>query len=232
MLSLFYIVLVIAITTVGLLIFMLFRRRVSLSIFRARGYFGIGLCVLALLALIGCGAAVGIWGQQYRTAPDKLTDIQYESVADWIDEYASHTKRLERSYRRGVHFLERIENNTLSYQEALYEIDRMTDKALVLKNSFIVQEIPKELPPALSHRMTKMVSTDTKSYEAHLRLLLSVRDELESGAEKTPNHRISAEDKKKIRLLMLDQLPAYTDTHVQLYALKRDVSDTYRPKRD
>ena len=39
------------------------------------------------------------------------------------------------------------------------------------------------------------------------------------------------EDRKKIRLLMLDQLPAYTDTNVRLYALKRDIDDTYRPKR-
>ena len=232
MLSLFYIVLVIAITAVGLLIFMLFRRRISLSIFRARGYFGIGMCILALLALIGCGAAVGILGQQYRTAPDKLTDIQYEAVTDWVDEYASYTKRLERSYRRTVYLLERIEQNGLSYQASLYEVDRLTDNALLLKNGFIVQELPRELPPTLAHRMTKMVTTDTKSYEAYLRLLLSVREELEHGAKISPNRRVTKEDVKKIRLLILDQLPAYTDTNVRLYTLKRDIDDTYRPKRD
>ena len=231
MLSLFYIVLVIAITAIGLLIFLLFRRRISLSIFRARGYFGIGLCVLALLALIGCGAAVGIWGEQYRTAPDKLTDVEYEAVADWIDEYASYTKRLERSYRRTAHFSDRVEHDGLSYQAALYEVDRLTDKALVLKNGFIMQKVPSKLPPALAHRMTKMAATDTKSYEAYLRLLLSVRDELEHGAKASPNRPVSKEDRKKIRLLMLDQLPAYTDTNVRLYALKRDIDDTYRPKR-
>lgn len=232
MLSLFYIVLVIAITAVGLLIFMLFRRRISLSIFRARGYFGIGLCVLALLALIGCGAAVGIWGEQHRSAPDKLTDVQYEAVSDWIDEYASHTKRLERSYRRTVHFLNRIERDGLSYRAARYEVDRLMDKALLLKNSFLVQEVPKQLSPVLTRRMTKMVTTDTKSYEAYLRLLLSIREELDLGAKEMPHRRVSGEDIKKIRLLILDQLPAYTDTNVRLYTLKRDIDDTYRPKRD
>ena len=232
MLSLFYIVLVIAIVAVGLLIFMLFRRRVSLTIFRARGYVGIGVCILAFIALIGCGAAVGFWGQQQRSAPDKLTDVQYESVADWIDEYASHTKRLERSYRRSVHFLDRVEHDGLSYREAIYEVDRLTDNALVLKNSFIVQEVPKDLPPVLTHRMTKMVTTDTKSYEAYLRLLLSIREELELGGEESPHRLVSDEDVRKIRLLMLDQLPAYTDTNVRLYAFKRDVNDTYRLKRD
>ena len=231
MLSLFYIVLVIAISAVGLLIFLLFRRRISLSIFRARGYFGIGICVLALLALIGCGAAVGIWGQQYRTAPDKLTDVQYEAVADWIDEYASYAKRLERSYRRCVHFLDRVEHDDLSYQAALYEVDRLTDNALALKNGFIMHKVPTELPPALVHRMTKMTTTDTKSHEAYLRLLLSVREELERGAKGSPKRIVSKEDKKKLRLLILDQLPAYTDTNVRLYALKRDIDDTYRPKR-
>ncbi|MBQ5745526.1 MAG: hypothetical protein IIV84_00950 [Selenomonadales bacterium] len=231
MLSLFYIVLVIAISAVGLLIFLLFRRRISLSIFRARGYFGIGICVLALLALIGCGAAVGIWGEHHRTAPDKLTDIQYETVTDWIDEYASYTKRLERSYRRTAHFLDRVESDALSYQAALYEVDRLTDKALVLKNGFVMQKVPSDLPPALVHRMTKMTTTDTKAYEAYLRLLLSVREELESGAKTSPNRIVSKEDKKKLRLLILDQLPAYTDTHVRLHVLKRDIDDTYRPNR-
>ncbi len=232
MLSLFYVVLVIAITAVGLLLFLLFRRRVSLSIFRARGYFGIGLCVLALLALIGCGAVVGIWGEHDRNTPDKLTAVQYEAVTDWIDEYASYTKRLERSYRRTAHFLDRLEEDRMSYQSALYEVDHMTDKSLMLKNSFIMQEVPKQLPPTLTHRMTKMVSVDTKSHEAHLQLLLSVREELERGAKLTPNRRVSSDDRKKIRLLILDRLPAYTDTNVRLYTLKRDIDDTYRPKRN
>ncbi len=232
MLSLFYIVLVIAITAVGLLFFMLFRRRVSLTIFRARGYSGIIVCALAFIALIGCGAAVGIWGDRHRSTPDRLTDVQYEAVADWIDEYASHTKRLERSYRRTVHFLDRIEQNGLSYREALYEVDRLTDSVLALKNSFIVQKVPKELPPVLAHRMTKMTTTDTKSYEAYLRLLLSIREDLELGSEEAPYRQVSDEDIKKIRLLILDQLPAYTDTNVRLYTLKRDVNDIYRPKRD
>lgn len=231
MLSLFYIVLVIAISAVGLLIFLLFRRRMSLSIFRARGYLGIGMCILAMVALIGCGAAVGIWGEQYRNAPDKMTEVQYESVIDWTDEYASYTKRLERSYRRTAHFADRIEQDKLSYQAALYEVDRLTDKALILKNGFILLKVPTDLPPTLAHRMTKMISTDTKSYEAYLRLLLSVRQELEQGAKTSPDRTVSAETKKNIRLLILDQLPAYTDTNVRLYALKRDIDDTYRPKR-
>lgn len=232
MLSLFYIVLVIALTSVGLLFYMLFRRRISLTIFRARGYLGVSLFALLFITLIGCATAVGFWGSETRTEPNRITDTQYAQLTDYLDEYASHTERLERSYQSVLRLAARIDEDALPYRSALHELDRLTDKALLLKSSFTVQTVPQQLPPTLAHRLDKMRADDTKSYEAHLHLLISLRQELAVGSGKSPQRQVSDEDCEQIRLLVLDQIPAYTDTKVRLYALRRDIDDTYRPKRD
>ncbi len=230
MLSLFYIVLVIALTSVGLLFYLLFRRRISLTIFRARGYFGVSLFVIAFITLVGCATAVGIWGNQNRHSPTELTDTQYNAFVDWADSYRSYNDRLQRSYIATKTLSHAIEDGKLTYEDARYEIDRQTDKALVTKSGFAKLAIDRTLPIELTERMEKMASHDTERYEKQLRLLLSLRQEIAKGAELTPSERISDSDAKHLRLLILDQLPAHTSVNAQLYALKQDVLDTYRQR--
>lgn len=230
MLSLFYIVLAIALTSVGLLFYLLFRRRISLTIFRARGYFGVMLLTLAFITLIGCATAVGIWGGQNRHSPNELTDEQYASFIDWTDSYRALNDRLIRSYTAARTLGEAIEEGKLTYDDARHEIDRQTDKSLVLKNSFAKLAVPRALPTELKGRMEKMSSSDTERYEKQVRLLLSLRQEIAKGAELTPDRRVNIGDMKHIRLLLLDQLPVHCDLNEHLYTLIETVNDTYRQR--
>lgn len=230
MLSLFYIVFVIALTSVGLLFYLLFRRRISLTIFRARGYFGVAVLTLAFITLIGCATAVGIWGSHNRHAPNELTDTQYSAFTDWTDSYRALSERLERSYTAARNLGEAIEQGKMTYDDARHEIDRQADKALVLKNAFAKLTADRSLPTELKERMTKMTSADTEQYERQVRLLMSLRQEVAKGASETPNRLVSASDTKHIRLLLLDQLPVHANMNVRLHALIEDVNDTYRQR--
>lgn len=230
MLSLFYVVLVIALTSVGLLFYMLFRRRVSLSILRARGYLGVALLASIFLILICCAAAFGVWGDHRQSSPTYVTDLQYEQLSDWFDEYEAHTLQLERSYQSTLRYADSLGPQRMSYRAAMNELGRMTDKALHLKSSFTVQPVPNHLPSSLAHRISKLTADDKKAYETHIRLLLSIRQELSRGADKTPMRRVSREDAKQIRLLVLAEVPAFTDTNVRLYQLRRDIDETYRER--
>lgn len=230
MLSLFYIVLVIALTSVGLLFYLLFRRRISLTIFRARGYFGVTLLTIAFITLIGCATAAGIWGNQNRHSPSELTDSQYSALIDWTDDYRALSDRLRRSYTALRALEDAIADDKMTYADALYEIDRQTDKTLVLKNSFAKLAVPRTLPTELRKRMEKMSASDTEQYERQLRLLLSLRQEVAQGAQERPSRLVSANDRKHIRLLILDQLPAHLDVNTRLYSFCQEVEDTYRQR--
>lgn len=232
MLPLFYVVLLIALTSVGLLFYLLFRRRVSLSILRARGYLGIALCAVAVLVLVSCAAAVTVWNDPARDAQTHVTDTQYVQLTDLFEEYADHTLRLERAYQSTLQYPDRIRKERMSYQTAVKELDRLTDKALLLKSSFSVQTIPPHLPSALEHRLSKMMADDRKAYEAHIRLLLSIRQELSDGNKHSPTRRVSREVLRDIRLLVMAEIPAYTDTNVRIYKLRRDIDETYRHIHD
>lgn len=230
MLSLFYIVLIIALTSVGLLFYLLFRRRISLTIFRARGYFGVTLLTIAFLILIGCATAVGIWGNQNRHSPDELTVTQYTAVMDWKDNYHALNDRLLRSYTATKTLGEAITNGKMTYDDARHELDRQADKALILKNSFAKMTTERTLPTELKERMDKMVAADTAQYEKQLRLLLSLRQEIAKGSEQTPDSLINANDAKHIRLLILDQLPAHSDANTKLHTFMEDINNTYRQR--
>ena len=232
MLSLFYVVLVIALTSVGLLFYLLFRRRVSLSILRARGYLGVTLCGGVFALLLVCAAVVGMWNAHDRESPSHVSDLQYEQLSDWFGEYEDHTFRLERAYQQTIRFADSLGPQRVSYRAAMDELDDLTDNALLLKSSFTVHTAPPELPATLAHRINKLTTDDKKAYEAHIRLLLSIRRELLSGADKTPLRRVSRDDVKQIRLLVLAEIPAHNDTNVRLYKLRRDIDETFRHERD